>query len=58
MSDPKPNDCGDVEITPAMIEMGVREILSFFPEDFFDTPGPIVADIYRAMSRLASQPPV
>ncbi len=57
MSDPKSNDCDDVEITPEMIETGVRKLLGFFSEDVSDTPRPIVADIYRAMASLAPRPP-
>lgn len=48
----------EIEVTPEMIGAGSGELLSFFLEDIFDTPGPIVANIYRAMSRLAPQPPV
>ena len=57
MSDLKPTDCGDVDITSEMIEAGVRELLGFFSEDVSDTPGPIVADIYRAMALLAPRLP-
>ena len=52
MSDPKSTDCDDVEITPEMIEAGMRELLGFFSEDVSDTPRPIVIDIYRAMANL------
>ena len=52
------NGQAGVEVTADMIEAGTGELLGFFLEDIFDTPGPIVADIYRAMLRLAPQPPV
>ena len=56
MSDPKLPECDDVEITPEMIEAGVRKLLGFFSEDVSDTPRPIVADIYRTMVLLAPRP--
>ena len=48
MSDPKSNDCDDVEITPEMIEAGVSALLnhdSRFEVDYDDT----IAEIFEAM---------
>ena len=43
----------EIEITPEMIDAGVGEFLSTLPEDVYDTPEIIIADIYRCMSKLA-----
>ena len=50
MSDPKPTDCDDVEITPEMIEAGAsvlyRMELAFAGEEFW------AEEVYRAMASL------
>ena len=56
MSDPKSSDCDDVEITPEMIEAGLRELAYFDPEeDPAETWGECVTDIYRAMRSIAER---
>ena len=51
MSDPKSNDCDDVEITPEMIEAGAsilyRMETAFAGEEFW------AEEVYRAMASLA-----
>lgn len=43
------------ELTPEMLAAGV-DVLMFYTTEFFDPPGQIVAEIYRAMraAELAS----
>ncbi len=40
-----------VEVTPAMIDAGIRSYLSW--DHLEDSPGEIVAEIYSAMAQLA-----
>ena len=47
MSDPKPNDCDDVEITPEMIEAGAEVFTGY--DSRFEVPGDIVGEIFIAM---------
>ena len=42
-----------VQITDEMVEAGVEELLSCSPEDAYDTPKIVVADIFRAMAKAA-----
>ena len=53
MSDNKPTDCDDVEITPEMIEAGLE--LLFFYERGEDDGGECIREIYVAMERVRSQ---
>ncbi len=53
MSDPKSNDCDDVEITPEMLTAGVHELLGFEPEG--DNFRLTVRSIFEAMLEAAPQ---
>ncbi len=47
MSDPKSDDCGDVEITPEMIGRGVDELCAYDWER--DEPSEVVSRIIKAV---------
>ena len=47
MSDPKSNDCDDVEITPEMIGRGVDELCAYDWER--DEPSEVVSRIIKAV---------
>ncbi len=55
MSEPKPTDCDDVEITPEMIEAGVYELQDYDPEG--DDLDFTVRWIFEAMMRAAKKSP-
>ena len=53
MSDPKSNECDDVEITPEMIEAGAEAVWDRVPREYISygcDPAPTLAfEVYRAM---------
>ena len=54
MSEPKPTDCDDVEITPEMIEAGLEELYRHGPAEPFDeTMREAVAAVYRVMASVS-----
>ena len=55
MSEPKPTDCDDVEITPEMIEAGVQVFASFYPDshDGGETDYRMVRRILEAVSQAS-----
>ena len=45
----------EIEITPAMIEAGVRALDCWEP--YYEVPADVVAEIYKAMERVKAERP-
>ena len=56
--DPPANQNEEIEVTPAMIEAGKREVCRFNPD--YDDPADVASNVFRLMleaSRISSQEP-